>query len=76
MPIVVVGRPEYTDKLKNAIQERESNSGIENSLILIDYELKDISSTLIRQKLKDGEDITTICPKNVPEYLKNNNLIS
>ena len=80
MPIICVGRPQYTDKLRIAIEDRQQNTPnldvIGKPLRLIEFELDDISSTLIRNKLAEGDSIDDICPNGVSEYLTNNNLIS
>ena len=45
--------------------------GYETDLILCEDKYKEISSTLVREKLKKGEDLTGLLPDSVIEYLKN-----
>lgn len=45
--------------------------GYETDLILCEDKYKEISSTLVREKLKKGEDLTGLLPDLVIEYIKN-----
>ena len=47
------------------------HGGYETDLILCEDKYKEISSTLVREKLKKGEDLTGLLPDSVIEYLKN-----
>ena len=47
------------------------HGGYETDLILCEDKYKEISSTLVREKLKKGEDLTGFLPDSVIEYLKN-----
>ena len=47
---------------------------IMENMELIDAPYMDISSTMIRDKLEEGEDISNFVPKAVEEYIKVNNL--
>lgn len=41
---------------------------------VFDIDIKDISSTAIRQKIKNGEDVFDLLPNGVYEYIKTNRL--
>ena len=45
------------------------HGGYETELILCDDSLKHISSTLVREKIKSGESLEGLLPKNVEEYI-------
>lgn len=47
------------------------HGGYETELILCDDEHRHISSTLVRQRIKNGEHLSDIVPPSVEEYLKN-----
>lgn len=44
--------------------------GYETELILCEDEYKHISSTLVREKIKNGESVEGIVPKSVENYIK------
>jgi len=41
---------------------------------LVEMELYDVSSTDIRRKIKQGEDVSQLLPEGVLEYIKENGL--
>ena len=45
------------------------HGGYETELILCDDEYKHVSSTLVREKIKKGESLDGLLPKNVGEYI-------
>ena len=47
------------------------HGGYETELILCDEEYRHISSTLVRQRIKDGESLSDVLPPSVEKYLKN-----
>ena len=46
------------------------HGGYETELILCDEKYKGVSSTLVRERLKAGGDVSDLLPKNVAEYIK------
>ena len=44
--------------------------GYETELILCEDEYKHISSTLVREKIRNGESVEGIVPKSVENYIK------
>lgn len=50
--------------------ERKYNSKI----IILEFNKVDISSTLVREKLKNNENVTDLLPENVLSYIINNSL--
>lgn len=78
MPIYCVGRPNYTGKLLEEIKKSEKKRNKRDlgfTIQIIDYELKDISSTLLRERLNAKESIDDITPPGVYEYMQKKNLI-
>ena len=47
------------------------HGGYETELILCDDAHRHISSTLVRERIKDGEPLSDVLPSAVEEYLKN-----
>jgi pantetheine-phosphate adenylyltransferase len=47
------------------------HGGYETELILCDEEYSHISSTLVREKIKNGESVSGLLPIKVEEYLRN-----
>lgn len=45
------------------------HGGYETELILCDDEYKHVSSTLVRERLKNGESLDGLLPKNVIDYI-------
>ena len=81
MPIAVVGRHEYSEKLKCAIEslqkERvEANREVSDSEFeFIDVDMENISSTLVRDRLQRQESIADIVPAGAQEYLVRKRLV-
>eukprot|EP01080_Neovahlkampfia_damariscottae_P005639 gene5639-9455_t len=66
--VVALGREEYTKELLNC-----KESFHKDFIFLEHEEMKDISSTLVRKKLKNNEEIgESILDKDVTKYLKKN----
>lgn len=70
--IVSVSRPDYSNDLEYAIKEITDKFGGE-IFLLKDQELN-ISSTHIRERVKEGKAIRYLVPDAVYEYIINNNL--
>ncbi|MBQ5885241.1 MAG: nicotinate (nicotinamide) nucleotide adenylyltransferase [Clostridia bacterium] len=64
-------RKEGADELMEYAKIIENDGG---KCIVIDEEVTDISSTEIRQKLFNNEDVSQFVPDKVCEYIENNNL--
>lgn len=47
------------------------HGGYETELILSDEKYKHISSTLVREKIKNGESVADLLPTSVIDYIKN-----
>lgn len=64
-------RKEGADELTEYAKIVENDGG---KCIVIDETVTDISSTEIRRKFMNGEDVSGLVPDNVCEYIENNNL--
>lgn len=51
-----------------------SDEEMENIIVIDGFEKSDISSTKIRNRLRQGESITGLTFDNVAEYIRTNNL--
>lgn len=49
-------------------------SQYKHNIIVTDVEPRDLSSTIIRDKIKNGEDVSDVLDKDVYEYIRNNKL--
>jgi nicotinic acid mononucleotide adenylyltransferase len=67
--IVVVGRKDATDDVKKIVEN------LPNIYVIEGCE-KDISSTMMRQKLVKGEDVTDLTFPEVVKYLEDHKLTS
>ena len=47
------------------------HGGYETELILSDERYKDISSTLVRERIRLGKDVSDLVPESVNSYIKN-----
>ena len=54
---------------KEQAEYNKKYGGYETELILCEDKFKNISSTLVREKLKDGESLDDLVPKKVEEYI-------
>ena len=54
---------------KEQAQYNKKYGGYETELILCEDKFKNISSTLVREKLKSGESLDDLVPKKVEEYI-------
>lgn len=74
--IVVFQRPEgsvdVSDKILDTIEEYKET--FDAHIILLDIDISDISSSMIREKAAKGEDISMFVPRSVAEYIKENGL--
>lgn len=61
----------FYDILKNNVDIKEHK---DNFIVVSDYKYKDISSSLVREKIKKNEDISKLVSKEIEEYIKENNL--
>ena len=63
------------DNVEELVKQEELLSKYKESFITINGEIKsNLSSTKIREKIKNGEDITGLLPKVVQEYIEENKL--
>ncbi len=69
---VSVRRPNYSDDLEGKIKEIVDKFGGE--ILLVDGPLLNISSTEIRERVREGKSIEDFVPKKVVEYIKENKL--
>ncbi len=69
---VSVRRPNYSDDLEDKIKEIVDKFGGE--ILLVDGPLLNISSTEIRERVREGKSIEDFVPKKVVEYIKENKL--
>jgi len=70
--LIVVTRKEVTtDEFKVAVNELELDGGI---LYFLNIDTPEISSTEIRRKIFDGEDVSKIIPFCIYQYIKSNKL--
>lgn len=71
--LVVFNRPGYNkeeiDKQKKIVEEK-----YKSSIVFLDVLLLDISSTYIRNSIRDGRDTSFFLPKGVEEVVKKNGL--
>lgn len=81
---------DYNDlvtKYKYIILERKENAFLdiintnidikqhsENFLVVSDYKYNNISSSLVRDKIRENKDVSNLIPKEIDEYIKENNL--
>ncbi|KAL6048338.1 Nicotinamide/nicotinic acid mononucleotide adenylyltransferase 2, variant 2 [Balamuthia mandrillaris] len=81
--IVAVGRPGYTEQLKRFSQisaRREGGGGGKGQeeetlhFILVESEMQDTSSTLIRKRLAAGQSIADLTGSAVADYIESNDL--
>lgn len=61
----------FYDILKNNVDIKEHK---DNFIVVSDYKYNNISSTLVRENIKKNEDISNLVPKEIEEYIKENNL--
>ena len=54
---------------KEQAEYNKKYGGYETELILCEDKFKNISSTLVREKLKNGESLDDLVPKKVEEYI-------
>jgi nicotinic acid mononucleotide adenylyltransferase len=74
--VIAVGRPGDslgTPQLKK-LMSRTPSRDLAKDFVLIDTDTEDISSTLVRQKLKAGEPIDDLVPPEVVQYIQNNDI--
>lgn len=69
---VSVRRPNYSDDLEAKIKEIADKFGGE--ILLVDGPFLNISSTEIRERVREGKSIDDFVPKKVVEYIKENKL--
>lgn len=67
------------ERKENAFREIVNNNidikeHIENFKIVSNYKYNDISSSLVRNKIRQNEDVSKLIPKQIEEYIKKNNL--
>jgi len=65
--IVAVGRPGYSDQVKEVVDTEKGKS-----LFFVTNDTEDISSTQIRNNLALGQDITHLTFPSVADYLQHN----
>lgn len=70
--IILERKENAFNNIANNNTEIMGNRG--NFIIVSDYKYNDISSTLVREKIKKNEDILDLVPKEIAEYIKENNL--
>ena len=62
------------DKVEKIINEDELLSKYKNSLINLQNKRTSLSSTFVREKLKNNQDVSKFLPKEIIEYIKENKL--
>ena len=62
------------DKVEKIIKEDELLSKYKNSLINLQNKRTSLSSTFVREKLKNNQDVSKFLPKEIIEYIKENKL--
>ena len=70
---IVGKRPhDSLDRINEKIDELSRKYGTE--ILLINQDMPELSSTSIREKIKNGEDITDLVPQRVMQYIKDEGL--
>ncbi|MBN2238580.1 MAG: nicotinate-nucleotide adenylyltransferase [Dehalococcoidales bacterium] len=70
--IVTVCRPGY--EIPRLAELEEKLPGLQESLILLEEPLVDISSTDIRQRIRQGSSVSDMLPPKVEDYIRENTL--
>lgn len=81
------GYNDLVSKYKYIILERKENAFLdiinsnidikqhsENFLVVSDYKYNNISSSLVRDKIRENEDVSNLIPKEIEAYIRKNNL--
>lgn len=70
----VIAVPRCCDKEKLRIHSKYLEDRYGCKSYILNHKVMDVSSTQIRQKLNDGEDVSALLDKRVLEYIKDNHL--
>ena len=68
--VCAVGRPGFSDTLKKLIEERNAKQEKSCELLFVPLDMDDVSSTLIRERMKNGESIAGLTFSSTEAYLK------
>lgn len=71
--LIIVQRSDeknVAERAKNILQNKE----LKNIFLISSFGIPDVSSTNIRENVKNGESISNLVPKKVEEYIKKHNL--
>ncbi|KAL6051126.1 Nicotinamide/nicotinic acid mononucleotide adenylyltransferase 1 [Balamuthia mandrillaris] len=73
-PIVAVGRAGYSDKVRKVLAAKQSDSAMDGAprkqtLYFVEEDTEDISSTKMREYLREGKDLSSMTFPSVIEYL-------
>lgn len=66
--------PRADDNFSQLLEYGERLKKIGAKVCILDFTVMQVSSTVIRQKIKNGDDIKKLVPKRVEEYIYDNNL--
>lgn len=69
----VVTAARHRDKFDELCSFKQSNAFMKNSIVS-DFDVTEVSSSEIRDKIKNGVDVSHIVPEKVNEYIKEHNL--
>jgi len=67
-PVLVLGRPSWREKLQERLKDRPPEPGM---FFFADEDLKDVSSTEIRKRLKTEGELYELMAPEAADYLKN-----
>jgi nicotinate-nucleotide adenylyltransferase len=71
--ITVVTAARETNEYNALLDFKAQNDNMKNTIVS-NFDVIEVSSSEIREKVKNGEDITYLVPKVVADYIKENNL--